>query len=57
MAVSTSAERDDILVDVQNVYVIRLWTLISVSYELFSFLLYETVSGTSVQANPASTSR
>ena len=48
MAVSTSAKREDILVYVLYVYLIRLCTLISVSYELFSILLDETASGTSV---------
>jgi len=48
MAVSRSAKRDDILVDVLYVYLITRWTLISVSYELFSILLDETASGTSV---------
>ena len=56
MAVSRSAKRDDILVDVLYVYLITRWTLISVSYELFSILLDETASGTKRLglANPAS---
>ena len=48
MVVSISAKRDDIPVDVLYVYLIRQWILISVSYELSSILLDETVSGTSV---------
>ena len=48
MAESTSAKRDDIIVYVLYVYLVRLWTLMSVSYELLSILMDETASGTSV---------
>ena len=50
MAVSISAKGDDILVDFIYVYLIRQWTLTSVSYELLFILLDETASGTSVLA-------
>ena len=36
MAVNASVKRDDILVDVLHVYLIRQWTLTLVSCELFS---------------------
>ena len=49
MAVSTSAKRDNILVAVLYVYLIRQWTLISVSYELFYILLDESASDKSVK--------